>query len=100
MSEINITETPKIKKIATLQGIVVSNKMQKTVVVEVRRRVLHPLYHKVVSKRSRIKAHSEDIIEIGSEVQLMSTRPMSKEKSFKVVKIISRPKLIESNLGR
>jgi small subunit ribosomal protein S17 len=89
-----------IKKIATLQGVVVSNKMSKTVVVEVRRRVLHPLYHKVVSKRSRIKAHTEDIIEVGTEVQLMSTRPISKDKSFKVVKIISKPKLFESNLGR
>jgi len=88
------------KKIATLQGIVVSNKMMKTVVVEVRRRVLHPLYHKVVSKRSRIKAHTEDRIEIGTEVQLMSTRPISKEKSFKVVKVISKPKLLELNLGR
>jgi len=96
----NPSEVTSSKKIATLQGIVVSNKMMKTVVVEVRRRVLHPLYHKVVSKRSRIKAHTEEQIDIGTEVQLMSTRPISKDKSFKVIKIVSKPKLLESNLGR
>ncbi|MCL4461128.1 MAG: 30S ribosomal protein S17 [Nitrospirae bacterium] len=82
------------KKIAQLQGIVVGNKMMKTVVVEVQRRVLHPLYHKVVSRRTRIKAHTAEPIEIGSVVEVISTRPMSKDKSHRVLRVISKPKSI------
>ena len=82
------------KKIAQMQGVVVSNKMAKTVVVEVRRRVLHPLYHKVVSKRTRIKAHSDEVIPLGSVVQIISTRPISKEKSHRVLKVVSQPKVV------
>lgn len=82
------------KKIAQMQGIVISNKMAKTVVVEVRRRVLHPLYHKVVSKRTRIKAHTEDVIPVGSVVQIISTRPISKDKSHRVFKVVSQPKVV------
>lgn len=83
------------KKIAQMQGIVVSNKMSKTVVVEVRRRVLHPLYHKVVSKSTRIKAHTTESIELGAVVEIISTRPISKDKSHRVIRVVSRPKIIE-----
>ncbi|MHB1286941.1 MAG: 30S ribosomal protein S17 [Leptospirales bacterium] len=83
------------KKIAQMQGIVVSNKMDKTVVVEVRRRVLHPLYHKVVSKRTRIKAHTTESIELGAVVEIISTRPISKDKSHRVLRIVSRPKIVD-----
>ncbi|MHB8543182.1 MAG: 30S ribosomal protein S17 [Leptospirales bacterium] len=89
------SESTSNKKIAQMQGIVVSNKMAKTVVVEVRRRVLHPLYHKVVSKRTRIKAHTTDSIELGSVVEIISTRPISKDKSHRVLRVISRPKIVD-----
>lgn len=69
--------------------------MEKTVVVEVQRRVLHPLYHKVVSKRTRIKAHTLEQIEVGSIVEIISTRPISKDKSHWVARIVSKPKIVK-----
>ena len=83
------------KKVFQVQGVVVSNKMQKTVVVEVQRRVLHPLYHKVVSKRTRIKAHTLEQIEVGSVVEIISTRPISRDKSHRVFRIVSKPKIVK-----
>lgn len=66
----------------------------KTVVVEIQRRVLHPLYHKVVSRRTRIKAHTQEPIEVGSVVEIISTRPISKDKSHRVLRVISTPKIV------
>jgi small subunit ribosomal protein S17 len=95
MSEQHLPSPGPQKKISQVQGVVVSNKMEKTVVVEVQRRVLHPLYHKVVSKRTRIKAHTLEQIEVGSVVEIISTRPISKDKSHRVARIVSKPKIVK-----
>lgn len=76
-----------------ITGLVISNKMNKTVVVEVLRKVSHPLYKKQVNRKSRFKAHDEEnACKIGDEVILMQTRPISKEKCWRVVKILTKGK--------
>lgn len=70
-------------------GQVVSDKMQKTVVVEVEHRKQHPLYGKVLEKRTRLYAHDEDEeAKLGDKVEIKETRPLSKLKRFKVTKVI------------
>lgn len=70
----------------TLTGIVVSNKMDKTVVVRVERRIRHPIYGKVIKRAKKIYAHNETKpLEIGQEVTVVETRPMSKLKRWRVV---------------
>lgn len=69
-----------------LTGIVVGNKMQKTVVVEVTRKTPHPLYKKLLKKSKKFLADSgEAMYEIGQTVKIIETRPMSKNKHFKVL---------------
>ncbi len=75
---------PKKRKI----GFVVSNKMQKTVVVKTTRLKMHPLYKKRYKVSKKFKAHTEDRCEIGDKVVIEETRPISKTKHWKVVKII------------
>src|SRR5579885_2826952 len=73
------------------QGIVVSNKMAKTVTVKIERRVQHPLYGKIVLRTERFKAHDEDNqCDVGDLVELMETRPLSKEKRFRVTRILEK----------
>ena len=73
----------------TLTGIVVSNKMQKTVVVQVTRRVRHPVYQRVLTQRSSFKVHDEtNRASIGDLVKVMETRPLSKEKRWRLVEIV------------
>lgn len=68
------------------KGIVVSNKMQKTVVVKVDRTMRHPLYGKIVTRSKKYYAHNEaEPLQIGDEVQIMETRPLSKLKRWRVV---------------
>jgi len=74
------------------QGTVVSNKMQKTVVVQVSRRVQHPLYKKVMIRSQRFKAHDELACDVGDLVEIMETRPLSKEKRWRVTRIIEKVK--------
>ena len=74
------------------QGIVVSNKMDKTVVVKVERRVQHPLYGKVVLRSNKFKAHDILSCDIGDRVEIMETRPMSKEKRWRVTSILEKVK--------
>ncbi len=74
------------------QGIVVSNKMQKTVVVKIERRVLHPLYGKVVLRSKNFKAHDEIGCDTGDRVEIMETRPISKDKRWRVTQIIEKVK--------
>jgi small subunit ribosomal protein S17 len=70
-------------------GIVISNKMDKTVVVSVVTLVKHPLYKKIIKKRTKFYAHDEEnICQIGDEVQIMETRPLSKLKRWRVVKVL------------
>jgi small subunit ribosomal protein S17 len=72
------------------QGVVVKNKMQKTVVVEVTRRVPHSKYVKFVKRRIRYKAHDEIKCQVGDVVLLEETRPMSKEKRWRVKEVVIR----------
>ena len=76
-----------------LQGVVVSDKMDKTIVVLVEDRVKHPLYGKVMTKSSRLKAHDEaNDAGIGDRVRVMETRPLSAQKRWRLVEIIERAK--------
>jgi small subunit ribosomal protein S17 len=75
------------------EGIVVSNKMDKTVVVSVENRFKHPLYGKVVRRTSKLKAHDEqNSCGVGDRVLLMETRPLSATKRWRVVEILERAK--------
>jgi len=73
-----------------LIGVVKSNKMMKTVVVEITRTFRHPLYHKVVHSRHTVKAHDELGCQIGDQVQIVETRPISAQKSWVVEQIMKR----------
>jgi small subunit ribosomal protein S17 len=76
-----------------LRGLVVSDKMDKTVVVEVENRVKHAVYGKVMRRTSRLKAHDEaNACGIGDRVQIMETRPLSATKRWRVVEILERAK--------
>lgn len=68
----------------TLRGVVVSDKMQKTVVVAVSRFVKHPLYGKYYKVTKKYKAHDEAGHKVGDQVEIVETRPISKDKKFKV----------------
>ena len=73
-------------------GVVISNKMQKTVVVAVSRRVKHPRFHKFVTKRVKYKAHDEsNNYRVGDRVELMESRPLSRDKRWRVARLIERP---------
>lgn len=77
----------------TLQGYVVSDKMDKTVVVEVEDRFKHPLYSKVLKRNSKLKAHDEkNEVGVGDRVLIMETRPLSATKRWRVVEILERAK--------
>jgi small subunit ribosomal protein S17 len=73
-----------------MTGVVTSNKMTKTVVVEVARTYRHPLYHKVVHATHRVKAHDEMGCHIGDEVTIVESAPISREKCWVVEAIIKR----------
>lgn len=74
-------------------GVVVSDKMQKTVVVAIERRVPHPVYGKMVTRTTRLKAHDEqNTAKAGDTVRIMETRPLSKDKRWRVVEIVERAK--------
>ncbi len=74
-------------------GVVVSNKMQKSIVVEIERREKHPIYGKFIKKTSRFMAHDEkQECNIGDTVRIMETRPLSKRKRWRLVEIIERAK--------
>ena len=76
-----------------LRGVVISNKMDKTGVVEITRKVPHPLYKKVVTKTSRFKFHDENNeCSIGDTIEVMETRPLSKDKYFRLVRIVEKVK--------
>ncbi len=79
------------KRKKTVQGVVLSNKMQKTIVVEVSRKVKHNLYSKFVEKSLKFKAHDEkNDAQIGDRVILVETRPLSREKRWALQSIIRR----------
>jgi small subunit ribosomal protein S17 len=75
------------------EGIVVSDKMNKTVVVAVEQRVKHPLYGKVMTKSERLKAHDEaNEAGVGDRVRVMETRPLSATKRWRLVEILEKAK--------
>ena len=75
----------------TRLGVVVSDKMQKTVVVAVERRVPHPAYGKMMTRTKKFKAHDEEnSAKVGDRVRIMETRPLSKDKRWRVVEIVER----------
>mgnify|MGYP003581575672 CR=1 FL=1 len=90
MSEHQTTERNTRK---TREGLVVSDKMDKTIVVEVEDRVKHPLYGKVIRRTSKIKAHDEqNSAGIGDMVLISETRPLSATKRWRLVEIVEKAK--------
>ena len=74
-------------------GVVVSDKMEKSIVVAVKRKVKHPIYGKFVNKTTKFHAHDEDnTCNTGDTVRIMETRPLSKTKCWRLVEIIERAK--------
>ena len=77
----------------TRTGVVVSDKMDKTIVVALKDNVKHPLYNKIVKKTVKIKVHDENnTAGIGDRVSVMETRPLSKDKRWRLVRIIEKAK--------
>jgi small subunit ribosomal protein S17 len=87
-----------------IQGTVVSDKMQKTIVVSVERKKKHRLYHKVVTVTERYKAHDEDnTCKLGDVVRIQECRPLSKDKRWRVVEVLARGDVAEiapESIGR
>ena len=74
-------------------GKVVSNKMDKTIVVAIQDNVKHPLYKKIIKRTIKLKAHDEqNICNIGDRVEIMETRPLSKDKRWRLVEVIEKAK--------
>jgi len=99
----NVTEQPRAGETGeteeargfrkTREGLVVSDKMNKTVVVAVEDRVLHPLYKKTLRRTNKLKAHDEaNACGIGDRVLLMETRPLSATKRWRVVEVLEKAK--------
>ncbi len=77
----------------TRVGVVVSNKMDKTIVVAIKDNVQHPLYKKIIKKTVKLKAHDEkNECGIGDRVKVMETRPLSKDKRWRLVSILEKAK--------
>ncbi len=77
----------------TRTGMVVSDKMDKTVVIAIQDNVRHPLYKKIVKRTVKLKAHDENNeCRVGDRVSVMETRPLSKDKRWRVVEIIEKAK--------
>ena len=77
----------------TRTGVVVSDKMDKTVVIAIKTRVRHPLFGKIMNRTTKLKAHDENNqCGVGDRVLVMETRPISREKNWRVVEIIEKAK--------
>jgi small subunit ribosomal protein S17 len=77
----------------TLVGTVVSNKMEKTVVIRIERRTLHPLYKKYLTRTKKLKAHDEgNICQIGDIVKIIESRPLSKDKRWSLLEVLEKAK--------
>ncbi|MGL4688368.1 MAG: 30S ribosomal protein S17 [Fusobacteriaceae bacterium] len=74
-------------------GVVVSDKMEKTIVVAIETMVLHPMYKKRVKKTIKFKAHDENnVAQTGDKVRIMETRPLSKDKNWRLVEVVQKTK--------
>lgn len=75
------------------EGIVVSDKMEKTIVVAIRDKTKHPLYKKTINTTTKVKAHDENNeAGIGDKVEIMETRPLSKDKRWRLTRVIEKAK--------
>ncbi len=91
MSAVAATKTKSSRRI--VQGKVISNKMQKTIVVEITSMIKHPKYGKYYKKYAKLKAHDEkNECKVGDVIEIIESSPISKEKRFRVQKIIERAK--------
>ena len=91
--KVSTTTTTERNQRKTRVGYVVSDKMQKTIVVELEDRVKHPLYGKIIRTTSKVKAHDEqEIAGIGDRVRLMETRPLSATKRWRLVEVLEKAK--------
>ena len=89
----NLSPTARATKRKVRVGVVVSNKMQKSIVVAIDRRVPHPLYKKYSHRTTKLLAHDEkNEAKIGDKVQIMETRPLSKRKRWRLAEIVERAK--------
>ncbi len=76
-----------------LTGKVVSNRMEKTAVVEIEKYIMHPIYHKFVRRKKRVKSHDErNECSIGDVVRIEETRPISRQKRYRLIEIIEKVK--------
>jgi len=94
MSEETVAETTATRKNRKVrEGLVVSDKMDKTIVVALEDRVKHPMYGKVIRRTSRVKAHDEgNAAGVGDRVLLMETRPLSATKRWRLVEVLEKAK--------
>lgn len=77
----------------TRVGVVVSNKMDKTIVVAIKDNVQYPLYKKIIKRTVKLKAHDENnVCNIGDKVEVMETRPLSKDKRWRLVNVLEKAK--------
>ena len=84
------TQVPRSQR-KLVRGIVVSNKMQKTLIVQIDRKVRHPIYEKFVSKRTKLYAHDEKSeAGMGDVVEICQTRPLSKTKCWRLVRVVQK----------
>lgn len=91
MSEVRTTAERGRRKVRT--GVVVSDKMDKTVLVKVDRKMRHPLYKKIVRRSSKLAVHDEtNEAKVGDTVRVVETRPLSKSKRWRLVEIVERAK--------
>ena len=91
-NEAGVTDTARGYR-KTREGLVVSDKMEKTIVVELESRVQHPKYGKIIRTTKKVKAHDEDgTAGIGDRVSLMETRPLSATKRWRLVEILEKAK--------
>jgi small subunit ribosomal protein S17 len=95
MSDVKQEKTGKRKEFV---GIVKSDKMKKTIVVTVERLVSHGQYTKIIKRKENFKAHDEkNEAHIGDRVRIVETRPMSKDKRWRLVQIITKAKIVEGH---
>ena len=91
MAEMTNEQTTERNARKSRTGLVVSDKMDKTVVVAIERRVPHPIYGKMITRTKRLKAHDEEnSAKVGDTVRIVETRPLSKDKRWRLVEIVDR----------
>lgn len=89
-----------MKQGKTIVGIVLSNKMEKTIVVAVEHRFSHPRYHKVITRTTKLYAHDEDqIAQVGDTVSLAACHPLSRLKRWRVLRVVGKD-VLPSAMGR